>query len=143
MKLCDAKKQSAIKKTHTFHRGRFRSFSYSISSLNVLKSGVIDGFVDMLRRQPWWKTCLKKYFLWSVRKIIVFMEQRIAKNIIVIFAFVFRYTFHEGFDLRIMIKIMQIMQKIFRISVLQWGDGTFTKLLASPSYFMLVFGNIT
>ena len=75
--------------------------------------------------------------------MIVFMEQRIAKKIIVIFAFVFRHTFHEGFDLRIMIKIMQIMQKIFRISVLQWGDGTFTKLLASPSYFMLVFGNIT
>ena len=88
MKLCDAKKQSTIKKTH-FTKEDFESFSYSISSLNVLKSGVIDGFVDMLRRQPWWKTCLKKYFLWSVGKIIVFMEQRIAKNIIVIFAFVF------------------------------------------------------
>ena len=51
MKLCDAKKQSTIKKTH-FTKEDFESFSYSISSLNVLKSGVIDGFVDMLRRQP-------------------------------------------------------------------------------------------
>ena len=71
--------------------------------------------------------------------MIVFMEQRIAKKIIVIFAFVFRHTFHEGFDLRIMIKIMQIMQKIFRISVLQWGDGTFIKLLASPSPLLYIY----